>query len=95
MGKLLKHQYNLDMELNSGGHIFTAQHASCKGLTRKGMVDWGSNIQPSFTIKLKFHDGVVKDNKSVDADLNLEQVKDLVKHLNSFIRQCEKENADG
>ena len=83
------------MELNSGGHIFTAQHASCKGLTRKGMIGWDSNIQPSFTIKLKFHDGVVKDNKSVDADLNLEQVKDLVKHLNSFIRQCEKENAGG
>ena len=95
MSKLLKHQYNLDMNLNSCGNIFTAQHASCKGLTRKDMVGWGSNIQPAFTIKLKFYDGVVKDNKNVDADLNLEQAKDLVKHLNSFIRQCEKENAGG
>ena len=45
MSKLLKHQYNLDMNLNSCGNIFTAQHASCKGLTRKDMVGFVSKIQ--------------------------------------------------
>ena len=92
MKKLQTYRYNLSLDLQPSGNIYSAQHAKCYGICNKDMIGWGDGIKQSFVMQLTCSEHIIKKNHFIDFTINVDQAKELVKSLNSFIRQCEKEN---